>query len=148
MNNEGQQSNTEYSPGPAGHPIVYWPGWITNPARYSDQPDIMPLPIVPVRHQTWTFYQPQLSNGWQQTNYGLRMSYDDYLRLLSSSASGPGYPPPMPGQGLQPQGSAMPSQLQQQQMISANAPLLANNQQGGTGVLAPGVNLAGRTYYG
>lgn len=140
--------NGEYNGGNVGHPIVYWPGWEMNPARYSDQTDIMPLPIQPQHGRAWQMLQPQLSNGWQDTNYGKRMAYDDYLRLLSSSNSGPGNPPPLPGQGQQPMGSPMPSRIQQQQMISINTPDLATAQTGGTGMLAPGVNLSGRRYYG
>lgn len=129
-----------------GHPIVFWPGWINNSARYSVNPDIYPLPVQPVHHQTWPATQVQLSNGWQQTNYGKRMSYDDYLRLLYSSTSSPRAPVPMPGQKLQPQGNALPSRLQLQNAIGASTP--QDNGQLGTGILGPGVNLNGRRYYG
>jgi hypothetical protein len=31
--------------------------------------------------------QIQLLNGWETTNYGKKMTYDDYLRLLSTKNS-------------------------------------------------------------
>lgn len=139
-------NHTEAFRGGSGHPIVFWPGWIDNTARRSPQTDVQPLPVQPVHFQAWPANQVQLSNGWQQTNYGKRMSYDDYLRLLSSSNSGPGAPKPLPGQGQQPQGGAIPSRVQLQNAIALNTP--ADNGNLGTGILGPGVNLSGRRYYG
>jgi hypothetical protein len=136
-----------------GRPVVIWPGWVTFDARYSPQTDINPLPIEPYRHASWPMMQPQLSNGWQQTNYGRRMSYDNYLTSMSSSASGPNFPkgkppPPLPGQGFQPQGYASPSDIQLANQISLAAPPPSTVLQGGTGVLGPGVDLSTRRYYG
>lgn len=133
---------------PIGRPIVYWPGWQQFPARASPQTDVNPLPIMPQHYRIWTFMQPQLSNGWQETNYGKRAPYDYYLRMLASSTSSPGNPRPMLGQGQSPTGQAIPSAVQLQRSISANAPPTTQNQTGGSGILAPGVNLNGRTFYG
>jgi hypothetical protein len=140
--------NTEYlgKASEEGHPIVYWPGWQNNDARYSVQTDIMPLPISPVHFQNWPEMQFQLSNGWQYTNYGLRMPYDDYLRLLYSSTSSPGAPRPLPGQGYQPFAVGNPSDSQVQNQVFA--PAAPSDYKGGVGILAPGVSLSGRTYYG
>lgn len=129
----------------SGHPIVFWPGYGINPARVNGA-DLSPLPVQPVHFQRWTAMQYQLSNGWQQTNYGRKASYDDYLRLLQSSATGPYAPKPLPGQGLQPQGGAVPSRIQLQNQVAANLP--TDNGNLGTGLLGPGVNLNGRRYYG
>lgn len=137
----------EYSGESRGHPVVYWPGWVTNEARYSTQPDIQPLPVSPIHFQTFPFIQIQLSNGWQQTNYGKKAAYDDYLRMLYSSNSSPGAPPPMPGQRLQAQGQPIPSRVQLQNQIAKNAPSDTGGQLG-TGILAPGVDLSARRFYG
>lgn len=98
--------NAEYlnSEHTIGHPIVIWPGWQNNDARYSVQPDIIPIPISPVHFQQWPGMQYQLSNGWQFTNYGQRMSYDFYRRMLTSSTSNPNNVRPrvLPGEGTQP----------------------------------------------
>lgn len=127
-----------------GNPVYDWPGWQDNDARYSVQTDINPIPIVPVHFQQWPGMQPQLSNGWQNTNYGKRDSYDDYLRLLYSTTSYPKPPKPMPYTAGSPTTVANPSQLQQQSLMPNQVNL------GGTGVLAPGVaaGLSQRRYYG
>jgi len=138
--------NTDYLGKPVGNPVVKWPGWVDNDARYSVQTDINPMPIVPVHFQNWPDMQYQLSNGWQFTNYGQRMPYDDYLRLLYSSMSTPGAPAPMPGEGLQPQQKSMASQKQIQNAIVAAQGSPASP--GGTGIIAPGVNLSNRRFYG
>lgn len=67
-----------------GHPLYVFPGYGVNQAR-NNGADIEPIPITPVKHQNWPEMQIQLSNGWALTNYGHKMSYDDYLRLLTSS---------------------------------------------------------------
>jgi len=126
---KGNQAEINYSPAELnsewqgksnGRPIVYWPGWVMNDARFSSQTDINPLPIVPVHFQNWPEMQYQLSNGWQYTNYGERMAYDDYLRMLYSSNSSPGAPAPLPGEGTQPQQVAQVSQKTIQNTILVN----------------------------
>jgi hypothetical protein len=142
--------NSEASGEGAGHPIVNWPGWVTNDARYSSQPDIMPLPIAPVHFVSWPFRQIQLLNGWELTNFGKRQSYDYYLNQLQSSASNPmsnPKPSSLKGNRQQPTAYAPPSQLQIQNGVFTP---VGNQPQsgGGTGVLAPGVSLEGRRFYG
>lgn len=97
-------TNSDYVGGGVGHPLVIWPGWVDNDARYSVQPDINPLPISPVHFQQWPGMQFQLSNGWQFTNYGQKTPYDDYRRMLTSSLSNPNNvrPKVIPGEGRQP----------------------------------------------
>ena len=136
--------NSEYSTERRGHPAVIWPGWVDNDARYSVQTDINPIPIIPVRFQNWPGDQFQLSNGWQYTNYGQRMSSADYRGQLYSSSSGPGAPKPMPGEGLQPTVNSFVSQKTLQNMFTNPDPDNSN----GAGMLNPGVNLGRRTYYG
>lgn len=67
-----------------GHVLYPFPGYGVNPAR-NNGTDIEPIPITPVKHQNWPEMQIQLSNGWMNLNFGRKMSYDDYLRLLTSS---------------------------------------------------------------
>lgn len=146
-------ANSDALQGNVGRPLVFWPGWTQFASRLSPQTDVNPLPIEITRAPIWEFVQPQLSNGWQQTNYGLRASYDDYLRMITASNSGPNYPhgrppTPLPGQGLAPTGYPSPSDIQLANGISRNAPPTTTNLNGGTGLLAPGVNLSGRGYYG
>jgi hypothetical protein len=129
--------------GCAGHPATIWPGWQNNDARYSLQPDINPAPITPVHFQNWPGVQYQLSNGWQYTNYGQRMPYDDYLRMLYSSTSSPGAPAPMRGQGQQPTANGLVSQKTLQNTIFVNR---EPQNSGGAGTLnAP---IGPRTFYG
>lgn len=132
----------------AGHPVVDWPGWQNNDARYSVQPDINPIPISPVHFTDWTGRQIQLSNGWALTNWGKRDPYDHYLRLLQSSNSGTSKAHPLVfrGNAQQPTGSPGPSTKQLQNQISNNAP--SGNIGPGAGKLAPGLSLTGRRYYG
>jgi hypothetical protein len=126
-----------------GHPITYWPGWQNNDARFSVQTDINPLPITPVHFQNWPEMNFQLSNGWQYTNYGQRMPYDDYLRMLFSSTSSPGAPAPMRGQGQQPTANGLVSQKTLQNTMLAPQ---TSTGSGGAGTLnAP---LGRRTFYG
>jgi hypothetical protein len=139
----------EYTGGGAGHPLVVFPGWVDNDARYSPQTDIMPLKIAPVHFTDWTGRQLQLSNGWQGTNYGKRDSRDFYLNQNFSSSSGPGKPKPYAqyGNRQQPTGFSPPSQMQIQGAVF-NPAAPDPNLSGGTGVLGPGVNLQNRRYYG
>jgi hypothetical protein len=69
---------------PPGHPIVVFPGYGVNPARMNAA-DLEPIPITPVRWQNWPEMQIQLLNGWMLTNWGRKISYDDYLKQLTSS---------------------------------------------------------------
>lgn len=137
--------NAEYTGGAkVGHPIVHWPGWVDNDARYSVQTDINPIPISPVHFQQWPGMQFQLSNGWQFTNYGQKASYDSYRRMLTSSLSNPNNvrPSVIPGEGRQPTGynnSALVSQKTIQATVFAN-----NEPANPTGFSRVGV----RTFYG
>jgi hypothetical protein len=78
----GHRSPDAYS-GP-GHELYVFPGYGVNQAR-NNAADLEPIPITPVKHQNWPEMQIQLSNGWALTNFGKKLSYDDYLRLLTSS---------------------------------------------------------------
>lgn len=131
------------------HPVIVWPGWRDNDARYSVQTDINPVPISPVHFQSWPGMQVQLLNGWELTNYGgIAVPYNHYLQKAGGgSGTYPKAPKPLPGQGLQPQGNSPPSQLQIQNALTAQS---NQNGVGFTGALAPGVQeaLAGRRYYG
>lgn len=79
---KGHRPPDAYS-GP-GHPLVVFPGYGVNQAR-NNGADLEPVPITPVKHQNWPEMQIQLMNGWELTNFGRKISYDDYLRLLTSS---------------------------------------------------------------
>lgn len=131
------------------HPVIVWPGWQDNDARYSVQTDVNPVPISPVHFQSWPGIQVQLLNGWELTNYGkISVPYNSYLQKAGGgSATYPKAPKPLPGQGYQPQGNNPPSQIQ-----LTNQMMAQTNQQGMgfTGALGPGVQeaLAGRRYYG
>ena len=137
--------NSDYIGKPVGHPLVNWPGWVDNDARYSVQPDIMPLPISPVHFQQWPGMQYQLSNGWQYTNYGQKMPYDDYLRMLSSSNSSPNNSRPrvLPGEGAQPTAFGPEGSLVSQKTIQNT--ILINNEP----AIPTGFSQVGkRTFYG
>lgn len=88
--NEGEpvQANPSTKPNFAGsdtgHALTVFTGYGVNQAR-NNGADLEPVPITPVKHQNWPEMQIQLSNGWALTNFGKKMSYDDYLRLLTSS---------------------------------------------------------------
>lgn len=84
----GSESKGHYPPDAYsgdGHPLTVFPGYGVNGARLNAA-DIEPIPITPVKHQNWPEMQIQLSNGWALTNYGRKMSYDYYLRLLTTSS--------------------------------------------------------------
>lgn len=125
-----------------GHPLIVWPGWQNNDARYSVQPDIIPVPIEPVHFQQWTGMQYQLSNGWQFTNYGKRAPYDLYRRMLYSSISAPGAPRPLPGEGRQPTGFANSALVSQKTIQNT---VLVNNESPSPSGFS---NVGRRTYYG
>lgn len=67
-----------------GHRMYVFPGYGVNQAR-NNGADLEPIPITPVKYQNWPEMQIQLANGWGTLNFGHKMSYDDYLRLLTSS---------------------------------------------------------------
>ena len=67
-----------------GHELYAFPGYGVNQAR-NNGADLEPIPITPVKYQNWPEMQIQLQNGWSLTNFGKKISYDDYLRLLTSS---------------------------------------------------------------
>ena len=70
--------------GHPGHPIYPFLGYGVNPARAIGA-DLEPIPITPVKWQNWPEMQIQLLNGWMLTNWGKKISYDDYLKQLASS---------------------------------------------------------------
>lgn len=132
-------------PEDVGHPTYQFQGYGVNPARYNGA-DVEPIPITPVRGQNWPGMQVQLSNGWMLTNYGLRMSYDSYLRMLSEKPSVAGRTMLTPGPTQkQFKGGMSPANFQQ---ILDNGPGNQPQTGGGPGTLAPNVSLAGRAYYG
>lgn len=137
--------NAEYNDEHVGHPIVYWPGWVDNDARYSVQTDINPIPISPVHFQQWPGMQYQLSNGWQETNYGKRASYDSYRRMLTSSLSNPNNVRPrvIPGEGRQPTGYGPGNSLVSQKTLQ-NTVLTNNESSDPTGFS----KIGRRTFYG
>ncbi|HEX4201192.1 MAG TPA: hypothetical protein VHY59_06715 [Chthoniobacterales bacterium] len=67
-----------------GHPLYVFPGYGVNQAR-NNGTDLEPIPITPVKHQNWPEMQVQLDNIVGRLNFGRKMGYDDYLRLLTSS---------------------------------------------------------------
>jgi hypothetical protein len=134
-----------------GHDVpvqpVSGPFYGVNSARYNGA-DIEPIPITPVRGQNWPGMQIQLRNGWGTTSFGKKLSYDDYLRLLTDSATkNRSYLLPNPS-GLGPSAQRPgPAASNVQSMIS-NTTGAQPTSPGGPGFLAPGVNLTGRRYYG
>jgi hypothetical protein len=128
---------------PGGHEIPVFAGYIPNPAR-NNGADIEPIPITPVRKQNWPEMQIQLNQGWQSTNYGKKMSYDTYLRLLTDSANkGRNYLLPSRGGNLH--RSAAPGNVQS--MVDTTAGSQPTTP-GGPGFIASGVDLSGRNFYG
>ena len=67
-----------------GHALYVFPGYGVNQAR-NNGADLEPIPITPVKHQNWPEMQIQLDNIVGRLNFGRKMSYDDYLRLLTTS---------------------------------------------------------------
>lgn len=128
--------------GNKGHGIPVFNGYGVNPAR-NNGADLEPIPVTPVRKQNWPEMQVQLRNGWESTNMGKRITYDDYLRLLSKSEPDKTYLIPS-GSGNIRTGPA-PSNVQSMiQTTSGSQP----KSPGGPGFLAGDVSLAGRRYYG
>lgn len=132
---------------PVGEALDIWPGYSPYPSRESNN-DIYPWRITPWLKGPDAFANSgmiQLSNGWQNTNYGLRQSYQNYLSELSMNK--PFKPNSvLPGQRQQPQAYAPPSQAAMQnyqQMITGSRQSNISN----TGVIAEGVDISGfRTY--
>jgi hypothetical protein len=124
-----------------------FPGYGVNSAR-SNGADLEPVPITPVRGQNWPGMQIQLSNGWQHTNYGKKISYDGYLRLLTdSSTRSRRYLTPKPS-GLGPNAThSGPAPSNVQQMINQTSGAQPDSP-GGPGFLSGNVDLGGRRYYG
>jgi hypothetical protein len=117
----------------------------TNSAR-DNGADIEPVPITPVRGQNWPGMQIQLRNGWGSLSFGKRLAYDDYLRLLTDSATkNRHYLIPSPSStGITPvRGGPSPSNVQK---LIAGTSGAQPQSPAGPGFLA--VNLTGRTYYG
>jgi hypothetical protein len=118
-----------------------------NAAR-NNGADIEPIPITPVRQQNWPGMQIQLRNGWGTTSFGRKLSYDNYLRLLTDSATkNRHYLLPNPS-GLGPAAQRPgPAPGNVQSMIATTAGAQPQTP-GGPGFLASGVDLTGRNYYG
>jgi hypothetical protein len=137
--------------GCTGHPIpvgtVAAPFYGVNAARLNGS-DIEPIPITPVRGQNWPEMQIQLNNGWGTLSFGKKLSYDDYLRLITDSATkNRNFLIPNPS-GLGPAAQRPgPAPGNVQQLINNGAGKQPNTP-GGPGFLAGNVNLSGRTYYG
>jgi hypothetical protein len=135
----------------AGHPVpvqtVATSFYKVNPARYNGQ-DREPIPITPVRGQNWPEMQIQLRNGWGTTSFGRRLTYDDYLRLLTDSATkNRKYLIPQPSSAGRAGSIPGPSPLNVQTMVNQSSGGQPSNQ-GAPGMIASGVNLSGRRYYG
>lgn len=134
-----------------GHPVpvgtIAVPFYSPNPAR-NNGADLEPIPITPVRGQNWPGMQIQLKTGWGGLSFGRKLSYDDYLRLLTDSATkNRHYLIPQPssaGRAGHVPGPA-PANVNQMIMNSAGSQPSAP---GGPGMIASGVNLSGRTYFG
>lgn len=130
-----------------GHSIPVFVGYGVNAAR-NNGADIEPIPITPVRQQNWPEMQIQLRNGWETTSMGKKISYDDYLRLMTDSGTkNRNYLIPKPS-GLGPSagkpGPAPSNVANLAQMTAGNQPTAP----GGPGMIAGNVNLSGRTYFG
>lgn len=132
-----------------GHPVVIWPGWVTNDAR-NNGADVNPLPIVPLHYGNWAAMQVQLKNGLELSTFGNKDSYTQYLRLnrllYSSASRNSKEARQIAPNTLYPNGISQPSMIQLANMVTAGAPNADDT--GGTGQLAPGIDLSQRAYYG
>lgn len=138
------QSDYNETPG-IGRQIPIFVGYGVNPAR-NNGADIEPIPITPVRGQNWPEMQIQLNNGWSKTNYGKRISYDQYLRLLTdSSTKSRRYLIPSRSGNVQFGGGPAPANVQSMVNTTSGA---QPNSPGGPGFIASGVDLSGRRSYG
>jgi hypothetical protein len=147
---EGDYTGAMYAGNP-GHPVLTFPVsgpfYGVNPARYNGA-DIEPVPITPVRGQNWPEMQIQLKNGWGSLSFGKKLTYDDYLRLLTDSATkNRSYLIPSPSSigNAQVKGGPAPGNVNA--MIAASSGSQPSTP-GGPGFVAQSVNLSGRTYYG
>ena len=133
-----------------GHPVpvqtVARPFYGVNPARMNGS-DIEPIPITPVRGQNWPEMQIQLRQGWELTNYGKKMTYDDYLRLLQEAHSNRAHAGSGQFANAGPNVRQGPSPYNVQSMIDTTSGAQPNSP-GGPGFLANSVDLRGRSYYG
>lgn len=148
---DAEYAGASYRRNSDGHPIpaqtVASPFYQVNPARWNGA-DVEPIPVTPVRKQNWPEMQVQLRNGWGTTNFGRKISYDGYLRLLTDSASkNRHYLIPHPS-GLGPHAQRPgPAPANVSQMIANGAGSQPTNP-GAPGQMASGVDLSGRSYYG
>lgn len=144
----GEYAGAMYREEGHGVPVatVAAPFYQVNPARWNGA-DREPIPITPVRGQNWPEMQVQLKNGWGQTSFGHKLSYDDYLRLLTDSATkNRHYLIPSPS-GLGPKALGPgPAPSNVNQLIQNTAGKQAPNP-GGPGMLAGNANLSGRTSF-
>lgn len=135
----------------SGHPVstgtVSHPFYGTNAARYNGA-DLEPVPITPVRQQNWPEMQIQLKNGWGALSFGKKLSYDDYLRMMTDSATKTrSYLIPQPSSAGRAGNTPGPAPGNVTQMIQATSGGQPNNP-GAPGMIAANVNLTGRRYYG
>jgi len=135
----------------AGHGVstgtIAQPFYGVNGARNNGS-DIEPVPITPVHGQNWPEMQIQLKNGWGSLSFGKKLSYDDYLRLMTDSATKQRtYLIPHPA-GIGPSaGKPGPAPSNVNQLIQNSAGQQPPNP-GGPGMIASGVNFSGRTFFG
>ena len=141
----GAEYNQNVAPAP-GNTVAFFAGYGVNPARNNGE-DVEPIPITPVRGQNWPEMQVQLRNGWETTCMGKKLSYDDYLRMLTaSSEKSRTYLIPSPS-GLGQANRPGPAPSNVQQLIDQSSGAQPTSP-GGPGFLAGNVNLGGRRYYG
>lgn len=148
---DGSWGSEDVDRGPrGGHPIpaqtVATPFYGVNPARNNGQ-DLEPIPITPVRGQNWPEMQIQLRQGWAYTNYGKKLSYDDYLRLLNEAHPNKAHAGSAQFVNKGPNWRIGPAPGNVNSMVSQTSGSQPNTP-GGPGFLAADVNLAGRGYYG
>jgi hypothetical protein len=144
--NTGVPSQADHQEGhavPAGTVAV--PFYGTNPAR-NNGADLEPIPVTPVRGQNWPGMQIQLKNGWGSLSFGRKLTYDDYLRMQTDSATkARSYL--IPSRAGYVQKGAGPAPANVASMIATTSGAQPNSP-GGPGFLAAGVDLSGRQYYG
>jgi hypothetical protein len=130
-----------------GHELYVFKGYGVNEARYNGA-DVEPIPITPVHGQNWPGMQLQLKNGWGALSFGRKLSYDDYLRLLTDSATkNRNYLIPHPA-GIGPAAvNPGPAPGNVNAMIAASSGAQPSTP-GGPGFVAANVNLSRRGYYG
>lgn len=77
-------------PEPVGQPIAAYPGKVPNPHIAYGQDDMVNAPVTFNRIGT-RWGDVQLNNGWQNTNYGKRLTYNAAGYLFAVSQHVPGY---------------------------------------------------------